>query len=123
MGPNVDHSLIDEELTVRDIDAFATARVVARKTGFLVGGTAGMAIHVAMKRLPLLERRSTIVVLVCDAGEKYLDTVYNDDWLKERQLLSEPTHRRINRMFEAYRESIRMATQASGPAEQSRLVG
>ncbi|MFK4259986.1 PLP-dependent cysteine synthase family protein [Agrobacterium tumefaciens] len=123
VGPNVDHSLIDEELTVGDINAFTTARVVARKTGFLVGGTAGMAIHVAMRRLPLLECRSTIVVLVCDAGEKYLDTVYNDDWLQERQLLSEPAHRRINRMFEAYRESIRMAAQAYGPEEQSRLAG
>jgi cystathionine beta-synthase len=109
VGPNVDHSLIDEELTVDDIDAFATARVVARRTGLLVGGTAGMAIHVALKRLPLVERGSTVVVIVCDAGEKYLDTLYNDDWLMERQLLSDAAHQRVERLLDSYRDSIRFA--------------
>jgi cystathionine beta-synthase len=123
VGPNVDHSLIDEELTVGDIDAFATARIVARRTGFLVGGTAGMAIYVALRRLPLLEPESTIVVLVCDAGEKYLDTVYNDDWLEERQLLSTPADRRIERMFDSYRDSVRMAMPAYRSDGASRLVG
>ncbi len=120
VGPNVDHTLIDEELTVGDIDAFATARIVARRTGFLVGGTAGMAIYVALRRLPLLEPGSTIVVLVCDAGEKYLDTIYNDDWLEARQLLSTPAHRRIERMFEIYRDSVRMADFVLEEATASR---
>ena len=30
---------------------------------------------------------STVVVLCCDAGEKYLDTIYDDDWLRARDLL------------------------------------
>ena len=28
-----------------------------------------------------------MVALVCDAGEKYLDSVFDDDWLRERELL------------------------------------
>ncbi|MBW9064792.1 cysteine synthase family protein [Rhizobium herbae] len=109
VGPNVDHALIDEGLTVGDVEAFTTARIVARRTGILVGGTAGAAIYVALNRLALTEPASTMVVLVCDAGEKYLDTVFNDDWLMERQLLSEAAHQRINGLFEAYVESIRLA--------------
>ncbi|MES4992393.1 PLP-dependent cysteine synthase family protein [Phyllobacterium sp. 22229] len=122
VGPNVDHFLIDEELTVADVDAFATARIVARRTGFLVGGTAGMAIYVALRRLPLLEPGSTIVVLVCDAGEKYLDTIYNDDWLNERQLLDAPAYRRIERMFDAYRASLQIVSPPGKPIASSRLA-
>jgi cystathionine beta-synthase len=109
VGTNVDHTLIDEGLTVADIDAFTAARVVAKRTGLLVGGTAGAAIHVALKRLALVEPNSTMVVLVCDAGEKYLDTLYNDDWLRERHLLNEAAHQRLSRLFTAYQESIRLA--------------
>lgn len=105
VGSNVDYSVIDEGVTVDDIDAFTTARVVTKRTGFLVGGTAGAAIHVALKRLPFIEKGSTMVTLVCDAGEKYLDTVYSDDWLRERQLLSEAAHRRVQRLFDAYQWS------------------
>lgn len=113
VGTNVDHTLIDEGLTVADIDAFTAARVVAKRTGLLVGGTAGAAIHVALKRLALVEPNSTMVVLVCDAGEKYLDTLYNDDWLRERHLLNEAAHQRLNRLFTAYQESIRLAAASN----------
>ncbi|MTH95803.1 PLP-dependent cysteine synthase family protein [Roseibium sp. RKSG952] len=102
VGPNVDLGLIDEKLKVNDVDAFTTARVVARRTGLLVGGTAGAAIHIALKRLVMLEPESTLVVLVCDTGEKYLDSVYNDDWLEERSLLDPTAHRSLNRLMDAY---------------------
>ncbi|AYG70031.1 MULTISPECIES: cysteine synthase family protein [unclassified Rhizobium] len=117
VGPNVDHSLIDEGLTVSDVDAFAMTRVVARRTGLLVGGTAGAAIHVALKRLAMVEPDSIVVVLVCDAGEKYLDTIFNDDWLMERQLLSEVAHQRAHGLFDAYLESIRLAAIAPAKTE------
>lgn len=110
VGPNVDHSYIDEGLTVDDVDAFCAARVVARRTGLLVGGTAGAAVDVALKRLALVEPGSTMVVLVCDAGEKYLDSVYDDDWLKERGLLSERTDKRISGLMDAYRHSVQLAS-------------
>ena len=109
VGPNVRHELIDEGVTVSDMDAFTTARVVALRTGLLVGGTAGAAIFIALKRLALVEPGSTMVVLVCDAGEKYLDTVYDDAWLMERGLLNEPAHQRLHRLLAAFEESRRLA--------------
>ncbi|KTS38752.1 cysteine synthase [Methylobacterium indicum] len=109
VGPNVRHDLIDEGVTVSDIDAFTTARVVARRTGLLIGGTAGAAIFIALKRLALVEPGSTLVALVCDAGEKYLDTVYDDAWLRERGLLNEPAHHRLHRLLSAFEESQRLA--------------
>ena len=98
-------------MTVSDTDAFSTARVVARRKGILLGGTSGAAVHAALKRLMLVEPNSTIVVLACDAGEKYLDTIYNDEWLQERSLLSESTQLSINQLFDAYQDSILLASK------------
>lgn len=103
--------MIDEALKVNDVDAFTMARVVARRTGLLVGGTAGAAIHVALKRLALVEPHSIMVVLVCDAGEKYLDSIFNDEWLMERHLLDEMAHQRLSRLFDAYQDSISLSSE------------
>jgi cystathionine beta-synthase len=115
VGPNVDHALIDEGLTVGDVDAFTAARVVAKRTGLLIGGTSGAAVHIGLRRLALVEPNSTMVVLVCDAGEKYLDSVFNDEWLRERKLLDEAAHERLHRLFDAYRASIALAADTSIP--------
>ena len=40
-----------------------------------------------MGLLDALPARSTMVGLLCDGGEKYLDSVFDDDWMKERDLL------------------------------------
>ncbi|MBB5916212.1 cystathionine beta-synthase [Nocardia transvalensis] len=109
VGANVDYSAIDEGVQVGDVDAFTTARVIARRTGLLVGGTAGAAVNVALKRLTLVPAGSTVVVLVCDAGEKYLDSIYDDDWLRARDLLDEAAHRRTQRLLDAYADSVGIA--------------
>lgn len=101
VGRNVDQALIDDGVHVGDAEAFATARVLARHTGLLVGGTAGGAIHAALERLTTLPPRSTVVVLVSDAGEKYLDTLFDKDWLSERGLYDPECEGSVERSLEA----------------------
>ncbi|WP_194820319.1 PLP-dependent cysteine synthase family protein [Nocardia sp. XZ_19_385] len=109
VGGNVKYAAIDEACQVGDVDAFATARVVARRIGILIGGTAGAAVFAALRRLVQLPAGSTAVVLACDAGEKYLDTVYDEDWLLARGLYSEAAQQRVLRLFDAYDASLRLA--------------
>jgi cystathionine beta-synthase len=87
LGALVSYELIDAGRKVSDRAAFATARVLARRTGVLVGGSAGGVIHQALRELARDATESTMVALVCDAGEKYLDSVFDDDWMRERELL------------------------------------
>jgi cystathionine beta-synthase len=87
IGTLVDYSLLDEGLKVTDAQAFMTARYVARRHAVLLGGSAGGVVYQALRRAEVAAPGSTMVVLVCDGGEKYLDTVFNDDWLRERNLL------------------------------------
>ncbi|MEV5650656.1 cysteine synthase family protein [Nocardia sp. NPDC052254] len=109
VGSNVDYDCVDEGVAVGDVDAFTAARVVARRTGLLIGGTAGAAVSLALRRLAVVAAGSTMVVLVCDAGEKYLDSIYDDDWLRDRRLLDEAAHRRLHRLLNAYADSVGIA--------------
>jgi cystathionine beta-synthase len=87
VGTAVDYDLLDEGVKVSDVDAFATARVIGRRTGLLIGGSTGGCVHAALAKLVSLPPGSTVVSIVCDGGEKYLDTVYDDGWMAERDLL------------------------------------
>ncbi|MFI0909184.1 cysteine synthase family protein [Streptomyces abikoensis] len=94
IGALVDFSLIDEGVKVGDVEAFATCRAVAR-TGLLIGGSAGGVVHEALRRLPSLPPGSTMVALVNDGGEKYLDTVFDDGWMAARDLLDPVVEREV----------------------------
>ncbi|MDF0376248.1 cysteine synthase family protein [Streptomyces sp. KA12] len=88
IGLLVDYDLIDEGAKVGDVEAFATARAVARHCGLLIGGSAGGVVHEALARLPGLAPDSVMVAFINDGGEKYMDTVFNDDWMTDHALLS-----------------------------------
>ncbi|MEU1373096.1 cysteine synthase family protein [Streptomyces triculaminicus] len=95
IGALVDFDLIDEGVKVGDVEAFATARVVAR-TGLLIGGSAGGVVYEALHRLPSLPPDTTMVALVNDGGEKYMDTVFDDDWMHRRNLIDPAVEREID---------------------------
>jgi len=99
VGTNVDFSVLDQGVQVADVEAFACARVLARRTGLMVGGSTGAAVHEALGRLAGLPAGSTVVTMVSDAGEKYLDTVFHDDWLRERDLLDPGAEHRIDHIL------------------------
>lgn len=94
----IDFDLIDAGVKVGDVEAFATCRVVAR-TGLLIGGSAGGVVYEAMKRMPLVPPGTTMVALVNDGGEGYLDTVFNDAWMHHHGLLSTAAEREIDKLL------------------------
>jgi cysteine synthase A len=71
----LDMSVIDEVVTVKDADAFAAARMIARTEAILVGISSGAALHAAITVAKRPENAGkTIVVLLPDSGERYLST-------------------------------------------------
>jgi len=84
----LDLKLIDEFQTVSDREAFAMARRLTREEGLFAGGSSGLIAHVALS----VARRvndpdACIVTFLCDTGERYLSKVYNDEWMRENQML------------------------------------
>jgi len=84
----LDMSVVDEFVTVSDRDAFAVARRLTREEGLFVGGSAGLITHAALNLARQLDDPGACVVtFLCDTGERYLSKLYNDEWMRENQLL------------------------------------
>lgn len=69
----LDTSVYDTVQTVTEEEAFAAARMLAKKEGVLAGISSGAALHAAICEAKKKENRGkTIVVLLPDTGERYL---------------------------------------------------
>lgn len=84
----LDLGVVDEFQTVSDKDAFLTARRLTREEGLFVGGSSGLIAFVALNVARRLNTPDAMVVtLLCDTGERYLSKQFNDEWMRENQLL------------------------------------
>ena len=80
--------VVDEWIRVSDRISFEFARRLAREEGVLAGGSSGAAIYAALKVAERYDsEEDNVVVILPDTGERYLSTVYNDEWLAKNGLL------------------------------------
>ena len=71
----LDPAVYDEIIPVSDEEAFAAGRLIGRSEGILAGISSGAALHAAMELAKRSENEGkTIVVLLPDAGDRYLST-------------------------------------------------
>ena len=71
----LDTSIYDEIIRVSNEDAFATGKLIGKKEGILVGISSGAAVFAAIELAKKEENKGkNIVVLLPDAGDKYLST-------------------------------------------------
>src|SRR6478672_9984172 len=76
MPGNVDFSVIDEIHAVSDKNSFMRTRLLARTEGIFAGGSAGSALHVALKTCEGLSENDVVVVIIPDSGTRYLSKIY-----------------------------------------------
>jgi cysteine synthase A len=90
--------VVDRMITVPDAASIATARAVEPILGRRVGASTGTnlwgALHIAAE-LHGCGDQGSIVTLLCDGGERYAHTYYDDAWLAAQRLDLEPYRDRL----------------------------
>lgn len=72
----LDTAVYDEVYKAENEDAFATAKLLAKKEGILVGISSGAALQAAIEQAKRAEnKRKVIVALLPDSGDRYYSTV------------------------------------------------
>ena len=74
---------IDRVVLVSDRDCVTGCRKLLDREAILAGGSTGGVVTAMEQTLPQLDPHSTCVMLICDRGERYLDTVYNEEWVNQ----------------------------------------
>jgi len=79
--PLLDQSYVDEVVHVEEADTIRACHRMAR-SGFLFGGSTGTVVSGATRWLAQHDTRQlTAVAIAPDLGERYLDTIYQTNWL------------------------------------------
>ncbi|MGB5149441.1 MAG: cysteine synthase A [Mycobacterium sp.] len=93
--PLLEHDVIDELVTVSEVEGRDTARELARQEGIFVGISAGATAAVALRVARQSPPGTTILAIAPDTGERYLSTFLmeglpeesDDEWLATQEPL------------------------------------
>jgi cystathionine beta-synthase len=82
-----DFSLLDDMYRVGDRETFRATRALARREAILGGGSSGAALWAVRKLGRTLDHSARIVTIFPDSGTRYMSTIFNDEWMKQRGFL------------------------------------
>ena len=72
----LNREILDDVIQVRDEDATATARRLAREEGLLVGISSGANVWAACQVASTMASDLIVVTVLCDTGERYLSVAF-----------------------------------------------
>lgn len=84
---NVDFEIIDGFTKVTDRDAAVYTRRLALEEGMFLGNSAGAAIKGVLQLQEHFGPDDVVVVLFHDHGSRYVNKIYNDDWMRQQGFL------------------------------------
>jgi len=101
--PSFVPELIDRAYAIADVAGIAAARVLSRRIGRLCGGSTGcnlIACIELVKEMAAAGEAGSVVSLLCDSGERYRSTYFNDTWLRERGFATAEMEAKVERFFD-----------------------
>ena len=97
--PSFIPSVVDHMINVPDAASIAAAHVLSEHLFRRVGGSTGTnffgVLCIAANMIRQGEKGS-LVTLVCDSGDRYAETYFNPEWLKQKGLETGPWRERID---------------------------
>ncbi|WP_309065702.1 PLP-dependent cysteine synthase family protein [Microbacterium sp.] len=98
--PSFVPNLIDEMIQVADGASVAAMRWASDLLGRRVGPSTGTNLWGALQlavRMSASSRQGSIVTLICDTGDRYASTYYDDDWVTGRGIDPAPWVKTLDR--------------------------
>jgi cystathionine beta-synthase len=83
----LDLSVVDQVLRVTDKESFLWARRLVKEEGLFCGGSSGAALAAAVRYAQGLTPDRLVVVILPDAGGRYLSKLFDDKWMRENGFL------------------------------------
>jgi cysteine synthase A len=80
-------STVDRMMSVPDASSIAAMRLLRDRTGLVGGGSSGTALFGALRLIDEMHREGvagSIVSILCDRGDRYATTCYDDVWVREQ---------------------------------------
>lgn len=84
MPPIFNNAHLHGRLLVDERAAIGMCRWLARSNGVLSGGSTGTVLAGFCSMAKQINKEATCVVISPDAGERYLDSIYSDEWVNTR---------------------------------------
>jgi 2,3-diaminopropionate biosynthesis protein SbnA len=75
--------LADRCVHVTDLDCVVGCRRLVRREAILAGGSSGALISAIERELDHIPSGSTCALILPDHGQRYLDTIYSDEWVMD----------------------------------------
>jgi cysteine synthase A len=91
-------SVIDRMIRIADVDTMAALRLLENLLGRRCGGSTGTNFVGALRLMAEMKaagETGPVVTLICDGGERYGGTYYNDEWLAAEHLDIAPALARL----------------------------
>ncbi|MFK7824266.1 MAG: PLP-dependent cysteine synthase family protein [Oligoflexales bacterium] len=82
--PNFREDFCDVGYSVEDDLAFSLCRQIAKKEGLLLGGSTGAILAGGLAYAQEQTKKKTILMINPDRGDRYLETVYDDNWISNQ---------------------------------------
>jgi 2,3-diaminopropionate biosynthesis protein SbnA len=73
---------IDEFIIVNELESIAACRQLVARYGLLVGGSTGSVLAAIGRLAPRIPPASVVIAISPDNGDRYLDMIYSDDWVR-----------------------------------------
>ena len=97
-------SVIDRMLRVADVDSMAALRLLEKLLGRRCGGSTGTNFAGTLQLMCEMKaagETGPVVTLICDGGERYAGSYYNDEWLASEKLGIDPALARLQRIVDS----------------------
>ena len=100
--PSFIPSIVDKMTKVPDSASYATIHFMQKLLNRRCGGSTGTNLYAAFQLISDLNAQNqegSVVSMICDGGERYLDTYYNNQWLKENGFDTAPYRKQLEKFY------------------------